>query len=66
MMTNFAVASFTLLILVQSTDADVFASMAEMEELISTEAVLVSLLESYVIAYEEKCEYLKRYYIYGR
>lgn len=54
------VGALSFIFLIQLTQADVFASIAEMEDLIATESVLVSLLETYITAYEEKCDYLKR------
>lgn len=40
--------------------AEVFTAMAEMEELLETEAVLINNLESYVAAHENKLNYLRR------
>lgn len=40
--------------------AEIFTALAEMEELLETEAVLISNLESYVDAQEEKLNYLRR------
>lgn len=40
--------------------AEVFTAMAEMEELLETEAVLINNLEAYVEAHEYKLNYLKR------
>lgn len=42
------------------TSAEVFTALAEMEELLDTEAVLVANLEAYISAHEEKLEFLKR------
>lgn len=41
--------------------AEVFTALAEMEELLDTEAVLIANLISYVDAQEEKLSYLRRY-----
>lgn len=40
--------------------AEVFTALAEMEELLDTEAVLIANLISYVDAQEEKLNYLRR------
>lgn len=43
------------------TCAELFTALAEMEELLDTEAVLVANLEAYISAHEEKLKFLKRF-----
>lgn len=40
---------------------EVFTALAEMEELLETEAVLIGNLEAYIEAQDEKLSYLRRY-----
>lgn len=42
------------------TNAEMFTALSEMEELLETEAVLITNLESYIEAYEEKINFLRR------
>lgn len=41
--------------------AEVFTALSDMEELLETEAVLISNLEAYVASQEHKLIYLRRY-----
>ena len=51
---------FTLMFLVNLANSEMFTALAEMEELLETEAVLISNLESYITAQEEKLDFLRR------
>lgn len=42
-------------------DCEIFTALAELEELLDTEAVLINTLESYIKAEEQKIDLLKRY-----
>lgn len=50
----------TIWFLFHVAGGEVFTALAEMEELLETEAVLVSNLESYIVAQEEKIDFLRR------
>lgn len=47
-------------LMINMCTAELFTALAEMEELLDTEAVLISNLISYVDAQEEKLNYLRR------
>lgn len=49
-----------LLFLIKLCTAEVYTALAEMEELLETEAVLIGNLEAYIDAQEEKLLYLRR------
>lgn len=51
---------FVALSMQQLCQAEVFTALAEMEELLETEAVLINNLEAYVAAQENKLNYLRR------
>lgn len=50
----------TIMFMLNTCTAEVFTALAEMEELLDTEAVLIANLVSYVDAQEEKLSYLRR------
>lgn len=49
------------MIYVRYANAEMYTALSDMEELLETEAVLITNLESYVDAYEEKINFLRRY-----
>lgn len=51
----------TIALVLNTCTAEVFTALAEMEELLDTEAVLIANLISYVDAQEEKLSYLRRW-----
>lgn len=51
---------FSFVLVLNTCTAEVFTALAEMEELLDTEAVLIANLISYVDAQEEKLNYLRR------
>lgn len=53
-------AGTLVLFLINFCTAEVFTALAEMEELLETEAVLIGNLQSYIDAQEEKLDYLRR------
>lgn len=53
-------AGTLVLFLINLCTAEVFTALAEMEELLETEAVLIGNLESYIEAQEQKLIYLRR------
>lgn len=59
----FIVAVFSLAYL-HFVTAEMFTALAEMEELLDTETVLVANLEAYISAHEEKLKFLKRLLIH--
>lgn len=48
------------LLIPQQANSEVFTALAEMEELLETEAYLISNLESYIATQEQKLNFLKR------
>lgn len=44
-----------------STDGELFTALADMEELLQTESVLITTLQGYITAQERKLELLRRY-----
>lgn len=50
-----------MLFLIQWCYAEVYTALADMEDLLETEAVLIGNLEAYIDAQEEKLNYLRRY-----
>lgn len=50
----------SIVLMFSTCTAEVFTALAEMEELLDTEAVLIANLISYVDAQEEKLSYLRR------
>lgn len=53
-------ATVVALATIQLCRADIFTALAEMEELLETEAVLIANLEQYVEAQEQRLGYLRR------
>lgn len=51
----------TMVFLFHLCTGEVYTALAEMEELLETEAVLIGNLEAYIDAQEEKLSYLRRY-----
>lgn len=51
----------SILLMLGTCTAEVYTALAEMEELLDTEAVLIANLVSYVDAQEEKLNYLRRW-----
>ncbi len=49
-----------ILIIPRQTSGEVFTALAEMEELLETEAYLISNLEAYIATQEQKLNFLKR------
>lgn len=47
-------------LMISSCAAELFTALVELEELLETEAVLITNLEAYVEAQEEKLSYLRR------
>lgn len=45
-----------------STDGELFTALADMEELLQTESVLITTLQGYITAQERKLELLRRYH----
>lgn len=56
---NFVIG-FLVICTLQLASAELFTAIAEMEELLDTEAALISNLEAYIEAQEEKLSYLRR------
>lgn len=54
------VAALWVALVAASCSAELFTALVEMEELLETEAVLITNLESYIDAQEEKLIYLRR------
>lgn len=50
----------SLVLIINTCQAEMFTALAEMEELLDTEAVLIANLISYVDAQEDKLNYLRR------
>ncbi|KAJ8937370.1 hypothetical protein NQ314_011918 [Rhamnusium bicolor] len=50
-----------LILSTQFVNGEVYTSLAELEELLSTEAVLINTLENYIRSEEQKIDLLKRY-----
>lgn len=48
------------LMIPRQTSGEVFTALAEMEELLETEAYLISNLEAYIATQEQKLVFLKR------
>lgn len=48
------------LIIPHQINGEVFTALAEMEELLETEAYLISNLEAYIVTQEQKLNFLKR------
>lgn len=48
------------LIITRQINGEVFTALAEMEELLETEAYLISNLEAYIATQEQKLNFLKR------
>lgn len=59
-MTNIPSILFLLLFLSKSTTSELYTALADLEELLQTESVLISNLQSYIIAQEQKLELLRR------
>lgn len=55
---SFGVAIIFLLHIVSG---EIFTALADMEELLETEAVLIGNLEAYIEAQEQKLDYLRKY-----
>lgn len=55
---SFGVAVIFLLHIVSG---EIFTALADMEELLETEAVLIGNLEAYIEAQEQKLDYLRKY-----
>lgn len=49
-----------LVLLINVARPEVFTALVEMEELLETEAVLITNLEEYIRAQEEKLQFLKK------
>ncbi|XP_018564257.1 prolyl 4-hydroxylase subunit alpha-1 [Anoplophora glabripennis] len=60
MHTHFLTA-FLLSLVAHLVNSEVFTALAELEELLNTEAVLIHTLENYIRAEEQKIDLLKRY-----
>lgn len=57
---KYLITLLSALTITQCVQADIFASMAEMEDLLHTETALISLMDSYLTDLENKSDYLQR------
>lgn len=53
-------STILMTIMVSSCVAELFTALVELEELLETEAVLITNLEAYVEAQDDKLSYLRR------
>lgn len=49
----------SIMFFIQVGNCEMYTALADMEELLETEAVLISNLETYVLAQEEKLKFLR-------
>lgn len=59
-MSSLLIIGLCTTLIVQMVNGEVFTALAEMEELLETEAVLISNLETYIDAQDEKLKFLRR------
>lgn len=59
-MDNLLVQAIFLIFLTSSVKSEVFTALADLEDLLETESLLINTLENYIKAEEEKLQYLKR------
>lgn len=52
--------SLSIMFVIQMGNCEVYTAIAEMEELLETEAVIISNLESYILAQQEKLNFLRK------
>lgn len=66
---SYRIFTFILTLLIGHIHCEVFTALADLEDLLDTEAVLIQSLENYIRAEEDKISILKRYvlciYIYN-
>ena len=52
--------AFSLMFLISNANSEVFTALADLEDLLDTEGVLINSLENYVKAEEQKLDLLRR------
>lgn len=52
-------AIISIMFFIQVGNCEMYTALADMEELLETEAVLISNLETYILAQEEKLKFLR-------